>query len=113
MYEDSKIYIIDIGSSNGTFVNNIRLSKAGKESDPTELFTGDIIKFGTEEAEKNKKVAQKPVVGKIALFMDDGVEHRERFKSYVFWNVEALDHFSGQQILYYSDQQKVKKMLPL
>ena len=33
-----------ISSSNGTFVNNVRLSRAGQESGLTEVFTGDIIR---------------------------------------------------------------------
>eukprot|EP00092_Neocalanus_flemingeri_P006535 GFUD01007045.1.p1 GENE.GFUD01007045.1~~GFUD01007045.1.p1 ORF type:complete len:448 (+),score=143.90 GFUD01007045.1:65-1345(+) len=81
LYKDSKLYIIDTGSSNGTFVNNIRLSKAGKESDPTEVFTGDIIKLGAEVADKNKKLTQKPVVAKITLVMEDGLENRARPRS--------------------------------
>eukprot|EP00091_Calanus_sinicus_P019519 TRINITY_DN4931_c0_g1_i4.p1 TRINITY_DN4931_c0_g1~~TRINITY_DN4931_c0_g1_i4.p1 ORF type:complete len:444 (-),score=147.93 TRINITY_DN4931_c0_g1_i4:96-1364(-) len=75
---ESSIYIIDTGSSNGTFVNNIRLSKAGKESAPTEVFTGDILKFGSEVEDKNKKVIQKPVVAKITIFKEDRVDTRER-----------------------------------
>ena len=31
-------------SSNGTFVNNVRLSRAGQESGLTEVFTGDILR---------------------------------------------------------------------
>jgi len=76
--EDSKVYILDTGSSNGTFVNNIRLTKAGRKSDPVEVFTGDIIKFGSEVEDKNKKVLQKPVVAKITIFTEDRVETRER-----------------------------------
>ena len=44
LYEDNKFLLVDTGSSNGTFVNNIRLSKTGAESDMTEIFTGDIIR---------------------------------------------------------------------
>jgi pSer/pThr/pTyr-binding forkhead associated (FHA) protein len=76
--KDSCIYIVDTGSSNGTFLNNVRLSKAGKESAPTEVFTGDIIKFGSEVEDKNKRVIQKPVVAKITIFKEDRVETRER-----------------------------------
>eukprot|EP00092_Neocalanus_flemingeri_P006970 GFUD01007522.1.p1 GENE.GFUD01007522.1~~GFUD01007522.1.p1 ORF type:complete len:459 (+),score=143.29 GFUD01007522.1:95-1378(+) len=81
LYKDSKLYIIDTGSSNGTFVNNIRLSKAGKESDPTEVFTGDIIKLGSEVTDKNKELTQMPVVAKITLVMEDGLENRARPRS--------------------------------
>ena len=59
-------------------MNNIRLTKAGRKSDPVEVFTGDIIKFGSEVEDKNKKVLQKPVVAKITIFTEDRVETRER-----------------------------------
>ena len=38
--DTDKFFLMDTGSSNGTFVNNIRLSKAGQESELTEVFTG-------------------------------------------------------------------------
>jgi len=78
IYQDSKIFIVDNGSSNGTFVNNIRLSKAGRHSEPVEVFTGDLLKFGSKVEDKNKKVIQKPVVAKVTIFKDDKVEIRER-----------------------------------
>ena len=52
IYEDERFYILDTGSSNGTFVNNIRLSKTGEESKMTEVFTGDIIRFGSDIVDK-------------------------------------------------------------
>ena len=54
IYEDERFYILDTGSSNGTFVNNIRLSKTGEESKMTEVFTGDIIRFGSDIVDKVK-----------------------------------------------------------
>ena len=52
IYEDDRFFILDTGSSNGTFVNNIRLSKTGEESKMTEVFTGDIIRFGSDIVDK-------------------------------------------------------------
>ena len=52
IYEDDRFFILDTGSSNGTFVNNIRLSKTGEESKMTEIFTGDIIRFGSDIVDK-------------------------------------------------------------
>ena len=52
IYEDERFFILDTGSSNGTFVNNIRLSKTGEESKMTEIFTGDIIRFGSDIVDK-------------------------------------------------------------
>ena len=43
-WEDGgKIYIRDVKSSNGTFINAERLSAEGVESDPFELKTDDIV----------------------------------------------------------------------
>ena len=44
LYEEGRFMLVDTGSSNGTFVNNIRLSKAGTESEMTEVFSGDILR---------------------------------------------------------------------
>eukprot|EP00090_Calanus_glacialis_P001102 TRINITY_DN10775_c0_g1_i5.p1 TRINITY_DN10775_c0_g1~~TRINITY_DN10775_c0_g1_i5.p1 ORF type:complete len:650 (-),score=199.32 TRINITY_DN10775_c0_g1_i5:285-2234(-) len=76
--EDSKFFLLDTGSSNGTFVNNIRLSKAGQESELTEVFTGDMLKFGADVLDKSRNVTQKCVMMKIQLFLEDGSEQIRR-----------------------------------
>jgi len=38
-----KIYIKDVRSSNGTFINGERLSSEGQESEPFELKSDDIV----------------------------------------------------------------------
>ena len=48
--------IFCLGSSNGTFVNNIRLSKSGEESKMTEVFTNDILRFGSDIVDKSRQV---------------------------------------------------------
>jgi hypothetical protein len=40
---DPQIFIKDVKSSNGTFINSERLSPEGLESDPYELKTDDIV----------------------------------------------------------------------
>ena len=45
MAEEGKFFIMDTGSSNGTFVNNIRLSKCGEESKVTEIYSGDSLRY--------------------------------------------------------------------
>ncbi|KAJ3151217.1 hypothetical protein HK101_001915, partial [Irineochytrium annulatum] len=47
-YESDKVWIKDVKSSNGTFVNGVRLSEEGQQSAPYELNTGDIIEFGID-----------------------------------------------------------------
>ena len=41
-----QFYIQDTKSSNGTFVNERRLSASGEESGPVELKSRDILQFG-------------------------------------------------------------------
>ena len=50
-----QFYLQDTKSSNGTFVNNQRLSKGSEESDPHEIFSGDIIQFGVDVMENSKR----------------------------------------------------------
>ncbi|KAJ3326762.1 hypothetical protein HDU91_004560, partial [Kappamyces sp. JEL0680] len=38
----------DVGSSSGTFLNQMRLSPSGKESRPYPLKQGDVIQFGVD-----------------------------------------------------------------
>ncbi|KAJ3214728.1 hypothetical protein HDU67_001319 [Dinochytrium kinnereticum] len=47
-YEDEKVLIKDVKSSNGTFVNGTRLSEEGQVSAPHELQTGDMMEFGID-----------------------------------------------------------------
>ncbi|KAJ3212913.1 hypothetical protein HDU82_003396, partial [Entophlyctis luteolus] len=43
-----QVWIKDVKSSNGTFVNNTRLSEEGVASDPFQLHTGDVVDFGLD-----------------------------------------------------------------
>ena len=52
LFEDEKFFLIDTGSSNGSFVNNIRLSKAGEESKLTRIYTNDVLRFGSDVLDK-------------------------------------------------------------
>lgn len=38
-------------------MNNVRLSKGAEESDPKEIFSGDIVQFGVEVVENSKRGA--------------------------------------------------------
>ncbi len=42
-HSDVQIYIKDLKSSNGTFINNERLSPEGMESEPFEVKSEDIL----------------------------------------------------------------------
>ncbi|XP_015760959.1 PREDICTED: sarcolemmal membrane-associated protein-like [Acropora digitifera] len=54
-YEDGKFFLQDTKSSNGTFVNNVRLSKGSEESEPKQIKSGDIVQFGVDVVENSKK----------------------------------------------------------
>jgi hypothetical protein len=43
-----ELYLRDAASGSGTFLNNNRLSEAGKESKPQKLRSGDLLRFGTD-----------------------------------------------------------------
>ncbi|XP_078384658.1 uncharacterized protein LOC144667143 isoform X1 [Oculina patagonica] len=73
-YEDGKFYLQDTKSSNGTFVNNVRLSKGSEESEPKEIKSGDIVQFGVDVVENSKKVTHGCIVATVTLFLPDGKE---------------------------------------
>lgn len=50
-----QFYLQDTKSSNGTFVNNQRLSKGAEESPPREVCSGDIVQFGVDVMENSRK----------------------------------------------------------
>lgn len=67
------MFIQDVKSSNGTFVNGERLSNEGVESEPYELKSEDIVEFGIDiVSEDNKTVVHSKVSAKV----------------YCVWNVE-------------------------
>ena len=67
LFEDEKFFLIDTGSSNGSFVNNIRLSKAGEESKLTRIYTNDVLRFGSDVLDKSRLVTQKCVICNVRL----------------------------------------------
>ncbi|KAK8745334.1 hypothetical protein OTU49_000135 [Cherax quadricarinatus] len=73
-YENGKFYLQDTKSSNGTFVNNQRLSKGSEESAPREVCSGDIVQFGVDVMENSKKVTHGCIVATLKLYMPDGQE---------------------------------------
>ncbi|KAG1473602.1 hypothetical protein G6F56_000862 [Rhizopus delemar] len=48
LYDKHRVYIKDVKSSNGTFVNSNRLSNEGEESVPCEIKSSDEIEFGID-----------------------------------------------------------------
>jgi len=73
-YENGKFFLQDTKSSNGTFVNNQRLSKGSEESPPREVCSGDILQFGVDVMENSQKVTHGCIISTLRLFLPDGKE---------------------------------------
>jgi pSer/pThr/pTyr-binding forkhead associated (FHA) protein len=50
-----QVFIKDVKSSNGTFINGSRLSPEGQESDTFELHSDDIVEFGIDIVGEDNK----------------------------------------------------------
>jgi len=72
--EQGRFLLKDTKSSNGTFINSDRISESGKESEPREIFSGDILQFGVEIIENTKKIASACVICIIRLLNENGEE---------------------------------------
>jgi len=67
-YHNNQVFIKDLRSSNGTFINGKRLSAEGKESSPIELKHGDDLEFGVDIInEQDKKLLFRKVAAKVCL----------------------------------------------
>jgi hypothetical protein len=65
---NGRIWIRDVKSSNGTFVNGQRLSAENKDSDPHELKEADLLELGIDiVSEDQKTVVHHKVAAKIEL----------------------------------------------
>ncbi|KAI8810165.1 hypothetical protein BJ742DRAFT_210103 [Cladochytrium replicatum] len=53
---DNQLYLKDVGSSSGTFVNRLRLSASGKESRPCALKSGDVIQLGVDYQGRQEEI---------------------------------------------------------
>ncbi|KAK5640959.1 hypothetical protein RI129_009506 [Pyrocoelia pectoralis] len=71
-YDSGKFYLQDTKSSNGTFVNNNRLSSS--DSEPHEVCSGDVVQFGVDVVENNHKVTHCCIVATLKLYLADGKE---------------------------------------
>ncbi|KAJ7233501.1 hypothetical protein B0H12DRAFT_1058711 [Mycena haematopus] len=70
--ENGKIFIKDVKSSNGTFVNGERLSPEGLESEPFELKTDDSVEFGIDiVGEDNKTIIHHKVAARVSCIFNE------------------------------------------
>ncbi|KAL5281278.1 SLMAP family protein [Megaselia abdita] len=70
--KDNKFFIKDTKSSNGTFVNDKKLSAMQFE----EIYSGDILKFGVDVVESTKKdgTVHGCIIASVHLFDANGIE---------------------------------------
>ncbi|KAF7367353.1 FHA domain-containing protein [Mycena sanguinolenta] len=81
--EGGRIWIKDVKSSNGTFINGERLSLEGRESEPNELKSDDILEFGVDiVAEDNKTVLHRKVVARVACVFPSVSSSSSSFSSF-------------------------------
>ncbi|OBZ91475.1 Uncharacterized protein C3H7.13 [Choanephora cucurbitarum] len=66
--ERSTVYIKDVKSSNGTFVNGQRLSNEGEESEPKELHHQDEIEFGIDIVSDTGSIMYHKVACSLYIF---------------------------------------------
>lgn len=69
-FENGKFYIKDTKSSNGTFVNESRLSPSGEESGLVELKSRDILQFGVN-VNVERRVTHGCIIATIRLYVND------------------------------------------
>jgi len=77
--KEGVIYIRDVGSSSGTFLNKMRLSPTTKESKPFVVKEGDIIQFGVDYKGRPDDV-YKSITVRIG-FYDQSWVHAQRKKA--------------------------------
>jgi hypothetical protein len=75
-YENGQYWVQDTKSSNGTFVNNERLNRAGSdESPPKEIYHNDVIQFGVDVVENQRNgITHGCIIGNLYLYHPDGSE---------------------------------------
>ena len=92
---EGRLFLSDCGSSNGTFINNFRLSKPNKTSKEVQLFSQDVIRwvlkrcdlpilqyltisrFGSSVVDKERRV-EKCVCGRVEIFGESGSQWSPR-----------------------------------
>lgn len=99
-YDSGKFYLKDTKSSNGTFVNNKRLSPSGEESAACEVCSGDIVQFGVDVVESTKKVTHGCIIAILKLYLPDGKEAKATIsQSVAYVNVTLEDLYKLNQYI--------------
>jgi len=75
--KDCQVYLRDVGSSSGTFLNGMRLSPSNKESRPYPLKDGDVIQLGIDYQGKTQDIF-KCVIIKIQITNRTYIQQQKR-----------------------------------
>ncbi|KAI9267869.1 hypothetical protein BY458DRAFT_436983 [Sporodiniella umbellata] len=67
-YDKHRVYLKDVKSSNGTFVNSNRLSNEGEESAPYEIKSSDEIEFGIDITNDDGSVMYRKVSSLVYIY---------------------------------------------
>ncbi|XP_037941242.1 uncharacterized protein LOC119674190 [Teleopsis dalmanni] len=98
--DNNKFWIKDTKSSNGTYLNNIKL-----ETEPAELRFGDIVKFGLDVVENNTKEKHGCIIAYVKLYLPDDQEALP-----VEPNTRLASH-SGETVISYRDLHRLNIFL--
>ncbi|KAI8902793.1 hypothetical protein BC833DRAFT_616325 [Globomyces pollinis-pini] len=99
--KDGQIYLRDVGSSSGTFLNKLRLSPANKMSRPYPIRDGDIVQLGVDYQSRTEEI-YKAVEMKVSIEMNASQAKRQqqipmRFKAALFLLLMATNPYATQQ----------------
>lgn len=92
---DGEWFVKDVGSSSGTFVNNLRLSYCNEASAERKIETGDIIRFGVDYRGGQESI-YKAVCVKVHL---NGIRHKplSDYQSNQFDTLRKMSEGGGPQ----------------
>ncbi|KAL3314423.1 hypothetical protein Ciccas_006959 [Cichlidogyrus casuarinus] len=77
LYEEQRFILRDTNSSNGTFVNNVRITKENDvQFAEREIFSGDFIRFGVEVFENGTNHGC--IITQVKLYHPNGAEAHQR-----------------------------------
>ncbi|KIK53201.1 hypothetical protein GYMLUDRAFT_116632, partial [Collybiopsis luxurians FD-317 M1] len=95
--EGGKIFIKDVKSSNGTFINGERLSPESLESDPFELKSDDIVEFGIDiVGEDNKTIVHHKVAARVVcIFSEADVQMAARAEQHSIQHMQQFGPGAG------------------
>ncbi|CEG67318.1 Putative Cytoplasm to vacuole targeting protein Vps64 [Rhizopus microsporus] len=107
--DKQKVYIRDIKSSNGTFVNGYRLSGEGEESEPYEIRSNDMVEFGVDIDNMYHKVSCVVYIYPLPLSqVDDNIlqEIQQPLYETKLSRKSSVDTISSQHSVQYPQEEK-------